>query len=244
MTDYMPGFEDQLLQAARRRRRRALVTRLVGALPRGRTGALALAGALLVAGGATAAMLTRGEVGGPPTRPMPPVAGERLERQSEPTVLGSGRLPSGTRFELVGYRYRPASAGASLLCIDLVVLPQGQASGCGDELVRGDGDIEVAGRGSFALPTQPEPQTMVTGTTSDRVASVAILYRDDGERVTRSVAHFRITSPALLRRVGVAEPFGYYVAELPADATDARLVARDADGTVIDRVEDAFQLGG
>jgi hypothetical protein len=193
---------------ARRRRRRG-------------TGALALAvGLTLAAGSAAAVLVQRGEVGGEPTHRYGPDAPEAefgVHYRTRPVVIGTGRLPDGEPFELVGYQQ--GSAKVHDLCIDIHYPRRSYASGCGR--TTGYTQSMMRGRGH---------PTTVTGAATAETEKVVVHYRGDDRRGSATAALVHVADPEVLDRIQVHDPFGFYVAELPEGVRDMRAEGLDAEG--------------
>jgi hypothetical protein len=72
----------------------------------------------------------------------------------------------------------------------------------------------------------PSSPLEIYGATSPDVAGVRVVYRDEGgERRTRPAYMLHAASPTTLDQAGIAEPFGYYLAELPPSTTIADVEA-------------------
>jgi hypothetical protein len=158
-------------------------------------------------------------VGAEPTQPY----GERppetfLRYVTRPVVIACATLPSGRRFELVGYQL--GRGQRSSLCIDQYDFSTGVGSGCGSNVVRGGGHIDAGSvtRGA----TGP---AVVSGTLSGSVGRVVVRSEVGGRLRRHGVALVRIRDRAVLDAIRVGRPFGRYVAEVPPRA---RAVTADA----------------
>jgi hypothetical protein len=85
----------------------------------------------------------------------------------------------------------------------------------------------VAGPTAQRSPTAPRE---VYGVTSAAVDRVVVRYSVGGQRLRADAVLLRAESPLQLRRAGIASPFGYYLALLPADASHVTAVALGASG--------------
>jgi hypothetical protein len=221
MTSRIPQLERQLVDAARRRStRRGLRGRL--RLPGRRPSALVTfaVGFLLAGGTAAAVLVARGEVGEEPTARYgrdAPEADMGIHYETRPVVLAAGRLPSGERFELVGYRQ--SSKGRSDLCIDVTFPASGEGYGCGSNHGFAQGISSGAGH-----------PTRVNGATPPDTERVAIQYRLRDEPGTIDAVLRHVDDPAVMERIRVDRPFGYYVAELPRDAREIVATGFDEQG--------------
>lgn len=161
-------------------------------------------------------------VGKPPTSPSPPVD-EPVRPLTEKLVLACTTTPSGQRIELVGYRIGPPG-GHGRLCIDLMRVPEGLASGCGT--ARGAEGIAVH---SFSfgvgLPRR------LTGAAMPRARAIRFHYRHRGEVTWQHTNAIRLDRRSL-ERLGVNRPFTYWIADLPDGAQPLRVQAR-AGGKVL-----------
>jgi hypothetical protein len=172
-------------------------------------------------------------VGRAPTRPVPRVRAEEEEgirRTTRPTVLGCGRLPSGRRFELVGYRQTTGRGRRTILCIDTVLLPRGDSFGCGDETVARGGHIEAGG-----VTTEIGKRTIVEGSASASVASVVVRYGRGRTELPRRAVLIRVRRESVLRKIRVRGAFGYYLGEAPPRSLPLTVEARDEHGRTIGR---------
>jgi hypothetical protein len=192
--------------AHRRRRRRG-------------TGALALAvGLTLAAGSAAAVLVQRGEVGGEPTARYgedAPEADVGVHYRTRPVVIAMGRLPDGEPFEIVGYQQ--SSAVDQYLCIDTQFPRRAYGFGCGSNT----GYTQSISRG-------PGHPTTVTGAATAETAKVVVHYRRGDRRSSAPAALEQVADPAVLARIEVDEPFGFYVAELPEGAREMSAEGLDA----------------
>jgi hypothetical protein len=215
----LPEVRDELVAAAARRAAGSGAAR--GAR---RSALIAAVLALLVAGTAAAALVATGVVGGAPSVPFARVEGEEalgMRRTAAPVVLGVATLGGGRRVEVVGYRMRGLRGRGELLCIDLLVLPDGRRSGgCADGPPgRATG---MTGLGSVEAPGP----VLATGATRAAVRSVAVRFRG-GRRPATLVP----VTPRLAARLRTV-PFTFYVAELPPGARPVSATARAPDGAV------------
>jgi hypothetical protein len=185
------------------------------------TGALALAvGLTLAAGSAAAVLVQRGEVGGEPTHrygPDAPEADIGVHYITRPVVIGTGRLPDGEPFELVGYQQ--GSATDHDLCIDIHYPRRSYGSGCGENT----GYTQSITRG-------PGHPTTVTGAATAETEEVLVHYRRGDRRGSAAAALVLVADPEALARIQVHDPFGFYVAELPEGVRDMRAEGLDAEG--------------
>jgi hypothetical protein len=137
-------------------------------------------------------------------------------------ILGCLGRP-GAPLELRAYRLSHGGGGSSL-CIDFAELAFGFATGCGTNRVRGDVPARVQGA------VRRGADLTVSGPATAAVRSVRIHFRRGGRAVAREAGFLRVTDPALLRRLGVARPFGQFVARIPRGARGVRLTAHGPGG--------------
>ena len=239
--DLVRRLGDELVAAAERQSARpgllgGVLARVRPRWPRRSSGrALVAVGAVVLAGaGGTAGVLTaRGHVGGPPTltfgrvSPAQQVAGIRA--LTRPVVFARATLPdNGRLWQLVGFN---TSRG---FCIDVDWPHAGQSGGCGTNVPREGRVIDY--QGEIALRAGTERAVFV-GAIAPRVASVRLVYRvtlHDTRVVPARVVH--VDDPRVLRAMGLAKPFAYYVAEqVGAGAFQARVVAYDRGGRQLGR---------
>jgi hypothetical protein len=175
------------------------------------------------AAAASAGQLPDCRVGGEPTQPYgdrPPESS--LRYATRPVVIGCATLPSGRRFELVGYQL--ARGTRSSLCIDQYDFVTKVGSGCGSNVVRHGGAIDATSvTGAAAGPA------VVSGTVSGAVARVVVRSERGGRLQRPSAALVRVRDRDVLRAIAVKRPFGRYIAEVErgsravsAEAFDAR----------------------
>lgn len=150
-----------------------------------------------------------------------------LRPGTETLVLGCGRLLSGRRLEITGYR-EPRREGG-LLCVGYWVPRSGHAGGCLDDRVPAGRAIDPLSYGRLDDAT-----TMLFGNSSLRVASVAMRLGSS----ERGAGLARITRPQLLRRLRVSRPFAVYFAEVPTEALRSPrhvvVEARDQRGELLE----------
>jgi hypothetical protein len=161
-------------------------------------------------------------LGRAPTSPSPAIQGEPVRPLTDKLVLACTTTASGQRTELVGYRIGTGEPGR--LCVDLVRVPEGLASGCGT--ARGFDGIAVH---SFSfgvgLPRR------LTGAATPRARNVRFHYRHRGSEAWQHTKAMRLHAPTLAR-LGVRRRFTYWIAELPDGARPLRVEAR-AGGRVL-----------
>ena len=167
------------------------------------------------------------DVGGQPTQPY----GERppegfLRYAPRPVVIGCAVLPSGRRFELVGYQL--GRGDRTELCIDHHDFDAGVNWGCGSNVVHGGGAIDAT-----AKDGSPGQLPVVAGTVAGSVARVVVRSEVDGRLRRHASALVRVRDPRLLRAIGVRKPFGRYLAEVPDGARAASAEARGARGRTL-----------
>lgn len=212
---------DELTAAAARRQVRALPSRR-----RGRVVLLAAALALSIAGTAGAVAALTGIVGGKPSAPYPRIGGEEeagMVRTKSPLVLAVGRLPSGERVELVGYRMRGIGGKGSLLCLDLVRADGTKSGGCNPGVP--DRLFGLVGSGTQQAPGP----TLAVGTTRAPVAEVHVRYTTRGGQTGSRTATI-LPVPARVARRLDAGAFTYYIGELPPRTKGAVAIGRDRSG--------------
>ena len=167
------------------------------------------------------------DVGGAPTQPYNDHPPEGFLRYgTRPVVIGCAMLPSGRRFELVGYQL--GRGERTELCIDHHDFDAGVNWGCGSNVVRGGGAIDAT-----AKDANPGHLPVVAGTVAGSVARVVVRSEIDGRLRRHSAALVRVRDPDLLRVIGVRKPFGRYLAEVPANARAASAEALGARGRTL-----------
>jgi hypothetical protein len=156
-------------------------------------------------------------VGKPPTAGPPGGRDEPVRPLTDKLVLACTTTASAQRIELVAYRIG-TPGGRGRLCIDLVRVPDGLASGCGT--ARGAGGIAVH---SFSfgvgLPRR------LTGAATPRARAVRFHYRRRGKVAWQHTKAIRLDAPTLAR-LGVRRRFTYWIADLPDGAQPLRVQAR------------------
>jgi hypothetical protein len=195
---------------ARRRRRRATWLSAAAA-------ALAIAVAASVVG-------VRNDDGGvgpqrTPTTPSPSPRGD-----TGPAVLGSTVLDDGRRVEFLGSR----RAGGCLRVTGI----DDKRRACAYVPSMREPPLTAPIAAEVTAQRGPAAPFEVYGPISVRVAEVVIRYRSGG-RVRRMAAELVwMTDEEALRAAGIEEPFGYFLAELPAATTadDVEAVGFDASG--------------
>jgi hypothetical protein len=163
-------------------------------------------------------------IGKRPTSPSPR-ADEPVRPLTDKLVLACTTTANGQRIELVGYLIGGAREPGRL-CIDLVRVPEGLASGCGT--ARGAEGIAVH---SFSfgvgLPRR------LTGAATPHARAIRFHYRHRGEVAWQHTNAIRLDRRSLAR-LGVNRPFTYWIVELPDGAQPLRVQAR-AGGKVLAR---------
>ena len=192
------------------------------------TALLAAAITATVAGTAGAVLVETGVVGGEPSVPYPRVEGEErvgMTRTHAPVVLGVATMPTVGRVEVVGYRMRGLRGRRSLLCVDLVLPNRNKGGGC----TYGPPPRAFGVQGT-GLSRNSDAPKLVTGAASRRVERVTVRYRVGGRRAASAAVLVRV--PATVATRLDANPFVFFVAELPDAARSPVAIARDRDGDV------------
>ena len=167
------------------------------------------------------------DVGGEPTQPYEDRPPEGFLRYgSRPVVIGCAALPTGRRFELVGYQL--GRGERTELCIDHYDFETRVSWGCGSNMVHGGGAIDATSKDHT-----PGHVPVVAGTVTGSVARVVVRSEIDGRLRRHATALVRVRGPKLLRAIGVRKPFGRYLAEVPAGARGATAEARGARGRTL-----------
>ena len=167
------------------------------------------------------------DVGGEPTPPYEDRPPEGFLRYgTRPVVIGCAALPTGRRFELVGYQL--GRGEQTTLCIDHYDFQAGVTWGCGSNLVHGGGAIDAT-----ATDVNPGQLPVVAGTVTGSVARVLVRSEIDGRLRRHASALVRVRDAELLNAIGVRRPFGRYLAEVPAGARGATAEARGARGRTV-----------
>ena len=222
------GDVDRAIVTARRRR----TTRAVG-VP------IAVAALVLVAAISVAAITTpwsdnvetHPAVGPSPTASPDagtgpcPVGEERpvLSGTPESVVLGCAQLPDGRTVVLLSMQ------GSGGQCLYIVGLDN-RARGCGfapSALVPPDTQTIF-----FQMPAQRNESAPIEifGATSAEVTTVQLSYtRDSSSHEEARAALIRVTNSDVLEKAGIAQPFGYFLAELPADTSHVYATALGTD---------------
>jgi hypothetical protein len=145
-----------------------------------------------------------------------------LRYVTRPIVIGCSTLPSGRRFELVGYQL--GRGKRSSLCIDEYDYATQTSSGCGSNVVRDVGAIDAT-----SVTRAAAGPAVVAGTVSGAVTRVVVHLELGGRLQRESAGLVRVRDRALLRAIAVDRPFGRYLAEVKpgsravtAEAFDAR----------------------
>jgi hypothetical protein len=154
-----------------------------------------------------------------------PVGEERqvIPGLAKSVVLGCAQLPDGRKVALLNAH---RSRG---LCLQIVGLDN-RARECGNAP---SAIVPPITRTIwFQTPAQRNESAPIEvfGATTADVATVELRYTRDGSSHETRPAFIRVTDSDVLEQVGIAEPFGYFIAELPADTTRAAATALDADG--------------
>jgi hypothetical protein len=182
-----------------------------------------------------------GEVGGPPTSEQRPSS---VVPDSEQIVIGTGRAPDGTPFEIVAYRTDKAVAGEpqdGTTCV-FVDFPKGGDRGggsCGDDILPADGHLQVT-QVTDAKAGQGPGSPYVVGYVSPQVENVRL----EGDGLPGPAkAHVAFVTRPFRHRIGADREVGGFVAFLPSGlnlssdaASPIHVVARDEAGHEIGRV--------
>lgn len=155
-----------------------------------------------------------------------PVGEERRVLSVDPRslVLGCAQLPGGRRVALLnGYR-EPGT------CLQIVGIDN-RARQCGfapssTEPPQKPHAIAFQGIAQRNKSTPLE----IFGTTSDQVTTVELSYPRNGSSHSTRAALIPVTDSETLEVAGIAEPFGYFLAELPADTSHVSATALGPDG--------------
>ncbi len=154
-----------------------------------------------------------------------PVGEERrvLPVSPKSVVLGCAQLPGGRKVVLLsGYR-----AG---LCLQIVGIDN-RARECGfaPSAIEPRPTMKAVAFQVTAQRNESAPLE-VFGTTSAGVTTVELEYTGDSSSHSRRAALIRVTDSELLEKARIAEPFGYFLAELPADTSNVSATALGPDG--------------
>lgn len=153
------------------------------------------------------------DYGGRPPEPF-------LRYGTRPIVIGCAALASGRRFELVAYQL--GRGKRTSLCIDDYDVATGVTSGCGSNLVFGDGAIDAG-----STTRSAKRHTIVGGAVSASVRRVVLRYELGGRLHKHLAAVVMVRGRGLLQTIGVLKPFGRYLAEVPPGARGVSAEARN-----------------
>jgi len=163
-------------------------------------------------------------------------------------VIATGTVPDGPAYEIVAYANHPpkderkfvgGSEVATCLSIDF---PAIEKQGEFNTTCFGEGeiaDLHTSGSSDFGANSElgNAARYMVSGETSDAIASVEVTYEDaEGNRVEAPTA-FGVADADVLDEVGAEYPGGEFLAFLPDDgASGGRQPATDSE-SILDSVE-------
>lgn len=149
-----------------------------------------------------------------------PVGEERRVFPVSPksVVLGCAQLPDGRRLVLLdGFR-------GGGLCLQIVGLDN-RARQCGNAPSSIEPPItRTIYFQSHAQRNESAP-IEVYGVASAEVTTVDLSYTRDGSSHSTRAAYIRVTDSDVLEQAGIAEPFGYFLSELPADTSHVTATA-------------------
>lgn len=152
-------------------------------------------------------------------------------------ILGCGRASSIGTFQLVGSHLDREGLCLAIRTdeqptLNLFTECQGSAPPPGPPE---SGDVVITGGQPYGAGT------LLSGSTSLRVASVRVRYRGRGNRGETSSTVVRVAG-SVLRRYGAPRAFGFWSAPVPAGADDVRALAVDEQGTVLEEAPFAVEL--
>lgn len=155
-----------------------------------------------------------------------PVGEERrvLPVSPKSVVLGCAQLPGGRKVVLLsGYR-EPG------LCLQIVGIDN-RARECGfaPSAIEPRPIMKAVAFQGTAQRNKSAPLE-VFGTTSAEVTTVELEYTGDSSSGSTRAALIRVTDSEILEKARIAEPFGYFLAELPADTSNVSATALGPNG--------------
>jgi hypothetical protein len=140
-------------------------------------------------------------------------------------VLARGRAPDGTRIVLDA---RPDAAGP---CIAIRGLPGGERA-CGRAPSERGPPAQAPISGPAYVQRSPDSRIELYGEAAAEVSEVVVNYRIAGRARRSRTALIPVRDSGALRAAGIGEPFGYFVAFIPARARRPVVEARDGRATV------------
>ena len=144
----------------------------------------------------------------------------------ESVVLGCAELRDGREVELRSHL--PGGGCLQIVGIDNGLRECGNAPSEQEPLYPGKAvAAQLIAQRSDSSPLE------VYGATSVDVTMVELTYTADGPTQTTFAELIRVTDNEVLEKAGIAEPFGYFLAELPADVTNVSAVALDVQGQTL-----------
>jgi hypothetical protein len=162
-------------------------------------------------------------------RRSPRPAHDATER--DPVVLAAVDLADGRRVTL------RSSTDAAGPCLTVVGLDRYKRQ-CGrapSERVPSRASAPIIADATAQL--SPRDAREVYGATSADVAQAMLTYSSDGSVESEPASLMHITDSNALDSAGIREPFGYFIGELPPDATKISASALDSDGVELGAVD-------
>jgi hypothetical protein len=150
--------------------------------------------------------------------------------QRRPIALASGKAPDGRRIRIVAF----SDAGGP--CLRILGLPGGPRQ-CGRAPSERVPAVRKAIGGPVIARLAPDTRLELYGETRPMVRRVGVRFRlPSGKRGRRTAAIIRVDNRDALHAARIREPFGYFIAFVPARAENVVATARDANEVVLGRL--------
>lgn len=143
--------------------------------------------------------------------------------KKESVLLGCAELEDGREIDLL------AEKGAGGLCLQLTGIDN-QVRECGSApSAEEPPGTEAVAPQAIARANSSAPLE-VYGAISTNAAGVTLEYTARGSVQRRRAEVLQVTDEEALNRAGIRDPFGYFLAELPAETSKVRAIAVDSEG--------------
>lgn len=155
-----------------------------------------------------------------------PVGAERYEHDRTAILLGCAELKDGRQIELLASQ-DDSGAGP---CLEISGVDERGVRACGRApLERVPAQTRPILMDATAQPT-PQGPIEVYGGVSASVERVDLSYTIEASTAHMRAAVIRVDEDAVLGDVGIREPFGYFIGEVPAEAVHCQAMALNSAG--------------
>ena len=146
--------------------------------------------------------------------------------ESTSVLLGCARLQDGRKVELL------SEIEAGGLCLQIVGIDN-RVRECGNAPSEQEPPMTEAVAAQAIAQRNNSAPLEVYGATSADVTKVELRYTREGSSHRAPAELIRVTNGEALKKAGIVQPFGYFVGELPPDASNISAIALSSEGQTI-----------